>query len=260
MREKSFSLHHLPNNGVSFSFFSFFCNARCARDRFWSQSNWFYQLISLVFLRSQITNVVQSLILTLVLITFLSTASMDLGSKIQLFLEEIFFFFFCPKLALFFWGYEKTSSSYHVQSLRRTGAKTSRFRLGSPADRAWKPGAWRAGGSAEFGLYAGFGSLRVTALQAGISRWKETAALQRANDAQLPSKLGTIYYHLQLFSSLKRKYSFYFFNTSYLTDSYIVFTLKMESVSKNTIFGLKMMVRSGLEKFNLKQNFSRQKN
>ena len=38
-------------------------------------------------------------------------------------------------------------------------------------------------------------------------------------------------------------------NTSYLTDSYIAFTLKMESVSKNTIFGLKMMVKSGLEKF-----------
>ena len=37
-------------------------------------------------------------------------------------------------------------------------------------------------------------------------------------------------------------------NTSYLTDSYIVFTLKMESVSKNTIFALKMMVKSGLEK------------
>ena len=32
------------------------------------------------------------------------------------------------------------------------------------------------------------------------------------------------------------------FNTSYLTDAYIDFTLKMESVSKNTIFGLKMMV------------------
>ena len=203
--KKVFSLHHLPNNGVSFAFVASFYNARCARDRFWFQSNWFYQLISLVFLRSQITNVVQSLILTLVLITFLSTASIDLGSKIQLFLEEIFFFFFCPKLALFFWGYEKTSSSYHVQSLRRTGAKTSRFRLGSPV---WpgRPGlearlarcvaGW---GSAEFGLYAGFGSLRVTALQAGISRWKETAALQRANDAQLPSKLGTIYYHLQLF-------------------------------------------------------------
>ena len=39
-----------------------------------------------------------------------------------------------------------------------------------------------------------------------------------------------------------------FLNTSYLTDSYIVFTLKMESVSKNTIFGLKMMVKRGLEK------------
>ena len=38
----------------------------------------------------------------------------------------------------------------------------------------------------------------------------------------------------------------------YLTDSYIGFTLKMESVSKNTIFGLKMMVKSGLEKFILK--------
>ena len=32
--------------------------------------------------------------------------------------------------------------------------------------------------------------------------------------------------------------SIYPFNTSYLTDSYIIFTLKMESVSKNTIFGL----------------------
>ena len=41
-------------------------------------------------------------------------------------------------------------------------------------------------------------------------------------------------------------------NTSYLTNSYIVFTLNMESVSKNTIFGLKMMVKSGLEKILLK--------
>ena len=39
----------------------------------------------------------------------------------------------------------------------------------------------------------------------------------------------------------------FFFNKSYLTVSYTVFTLKMESVSKNTIFGLKMMVKSGLE-------------
>ena len=39
---------------------------------------------------------------------------------------------------------------------------------------------------------------------------------------------------------------------SYLTDSYIVFTLKMESVSKIKMFGLKMMVKSGLEKIFLK--------
>ena len=43
-----------------------------------------------------------------------------------------------------------------------------------------------------------------------------------------------------------------YFNTSYLTESYIAFTLKMESVTKNTTFGLKMMVKSGLEKFILK--------
>ena len=41
-------------------------------------------------------------------------------------------------------------------------------------------------------------------------------------------------------------------NTSYLTDSRIVFTLKMESVSKMTLFGLKMMVKSGLEKIFLR--------
>ena len=37
-----------------------------------------------------------------------------------------------------------------------------------------------------------------------------------------------------------------------MTDSYIDFTLKMKSVSKNTIFGLKMMEKSGLEKIFLK--------
>ena len=41
-------------------------------------------------------------------------------------------------------------------------------------------------------------------------------------------------------------------NTSYLTDSCIGFTHKMESVPKNTIFGLKIMVKSGLEKCLLK--------
>ena len=33
-----------------------------------------------------------------------------------------------------------------------------------------------------------------------------------------------------------------------MTNSYSFFTLKTESVSKITIFGLKMMVKSGLEK------------
>ena len=48
-----------------------------------------------------------------------------------------------------------------------------------------------------------------------------------------------------------------FLNISYLTDSYICFTLKMEAVPKNTIFGLKMMVKSGLEKFILKSLHAR---
>ena len=47
-----------------------------------------------------------------------------------------------------------------------------------------------------------------------------------------------------------------FINTSYLTDSYIAFTLKMESVSKYTIFDLKMMVKSGLEKIILKSLYA----
>ena len=41
-------------------------------------------------------------------------------------------------------------------------------------------------------------------------------------------------------------------NTLYLTNSYIIFILKMESVNKITIFGLKMMVESGLEKIFMK--------
>ena len=50
-----------------------------------------------------------------------------------------------------------------------------------------------------------------------------------------------------------RRYRFRkYLHTSYLTDSYIIFTLKMESVSKNAIFGLKLMVKSGLEKNILK--------
>jgi hypothetical protein len=55
---------------------------------------------------------------------------------------------------------------------------------------------------------------------------------------------GVISKHLLDFSEL--------LNMSYSTDSYIILTLKMESVYKNTIFGLKMSVKSGLEKIFLK--------
>ena len=53
-------------------------------------------------------------------------------------------------------------------------------------------------------------------------------------------------------SGLKKIFLKMELNTSYLTDSYIAFTLKMESVSKITIFGLKVMMKSGLEKIFLK--------
>ena len=185
--------------------FSSFCNARCARV---------LVPIRLVlsadfpsFLRSQVTNVVPTLILTLVLITFLSTPSIDLGSKIQLFLEIFFFFVLNWHFFLRIWENLKLLPRPKFEAHWRKNIALSLREPGRPGLEARCVAGW---GSAEVGLYAGFGSLNVTALQAGISRWKETAALQRANDAQLPSKLGTIYYHLQLFSSLKRKYSFYF--------------------------------------------------
>ena len=38
----------------------------------------------------------------------------------------------------------------------------------------------------------------------------------------------------------------------FIPESRVVFTLKMESVTKNTIYGLKMMVKNGLEKIFLK--------
>ena len=41
-----------------------------------------------------------------------------------------------------------------------------------------------------------------------------------------------------------------------MSYSYIDFALKMESVTKNTIFGLKMMVKSGLEKIILKSLYA----
>ena len=42
------------------------------------------------------------------------------------------------------------------------------------------------------------------------------------------------------------------FNTPYMSYSSIVYPVKMEYGSKNNIFGLKMMVKSGLEKIFLK--------
>ena len=56
------------------------------------------------------------------------------------------------------------------------------------------------------------------------------------------------YHFVILFVQIKKtaKIRTTFINTSYLTDSDTIFTLKMESVSKNTNFGLKMMVKSGL--------------
>ena len=57
---------------------------------------------------------------------------------------------------------------------------------------------------------------------------------------------------MKLIYNFKKAIVFYDLNTSYLTDSCIDFTLKMESVSKMTIFGLKMMVKIGLEKNILK--------
>ena len=59
----------------------------------------------------------------------------------------------------------------------------------------------------------------------------------------------TIFFHLpswwlnELFQSL---------NTQYMTNSTLVSPVKMEYVTKNNIFGLKMMMKSGLEKIILK--------
>ena len=50
----------------------------------------------------------------------------------------------------------------------------------------------------------------------------------------------------------KAEMKFCFTNTSYLTVSDICFTLKLESVSKITIFGLKMVLKRGLEIYFLK--------
>ena len=68
------------------------------------------------------------------------------------------------------------------------------------------------------------------------------------------NKISLVFWSMGELGNLLSRFTdlYILINTSYLTDSYIGFTLKMESVSKNTIFGLKMMVKSGLEKIILK--------
>ena len=58
--------------------------------------------------------------------------------------------------------------------------------------------------------------------------------------------------HMVILGKKSKLVHIFMLNTSYLTDSDIMFTLKMESQTKNTIFGLKMIVKSGLEKNILK--------
>ena len=48
-----------------------------------------------------------------------------------------------------------------------------------------------------------------------------------------------------------RNYLF-FFNTQYVTNSTLVYPVNIEYVTKNNIFGLKMMVKSGIAKIFLK--------
>ena len=77
-------------------------------------------------------------------------------------------------------------------------------------------------------------------------------------NVQKPSNLICLCQILFLLKKVRKNvfivsnYSNCVFTTSYLTDSYIIFTLKMESESKITIFGLKMMVKSGLKNIFLK--------
>ena len=59
----------------------------------------------------------------------------------------------------------------------------------------------------------------------------------------------TLHHHLWGFSFYVSNLSI---NTLYGCETNIVFILKMESLPKNIIFGLKMMVKSGLEKIILK--------
>ena len=73
--------------------------------------------------------------------------------------------------------------------------------------------------------------------------------------AKFYSKIYRFDHNFAIKSSLK----LCFVHSAHLIESdfstlctWLIYTLKMESVSKNTIFGLKMMLKSGLEKIFLK--------
>ena len=89
---------------------------------------------------------------------------------------------------------------------------------------------------------------RVIAVLTSISRLKHKLNVCRVDYRYVSTRLKCFFAN-DLCETLNFKY---LLNTSYLTDSYIIFTLKIESVSKITIFSLKMMVKSGLEKIFLK--------
>jgi hypothetical protein len=67
-------------------------------------------------------------------------------------------------------------------------------------------------------------------------------------------KIKTLYYiKWCIITNLQDNVPFYFlFDVYYATDSCFVYVLKMEYVPEINIFGLKMMVKSGLEKIFLK--------
>ena len=89
-----------------------------------------------------------------------------------------------------------------------------------------------------------------------ISPWKEKTIQMRCmwdtHSSSQKAEIQLLQSKVLFFSLYQPMTKYQRLNTSYLTDSYIRFTLKMESVSKNTILGLKMMVKSGLKKFILK--------
>ena len=85
-----------------------------------------------------------------------------------------------------------------------------------------------------------------------ILDWKLTITSRRNKTVTAePSMISMINFRQNLITYVHSRINT-FLKMSYLTDSYIGFTLEMKSVTKNTIFGLKMMVKSGLKKFILK--------